>query len=190
MFEGIGNFINYALGLDVKELNVWQMGLRAAVIYIAGWIMVRVAGDRRFIGKHAAFDVVLSIIFGSTLSRTINGSAPFFPTIGAGFVLVGMHWLFAGISYHFPVLEQLIKGSSRILIRDGDINYKNMRKSHLSKKDLESSLRSQAKLTDISQVELARLESGGEISVLPRENKPHIIDVNVEEGVKTIRIKL
>ena len=84
MFE----LVNNALGLNVKELNLWQMGLRAAVIYIAGWIMVRVAGDRRFIGKHAAFDVILSIIFGSTLSRTINGSAPFFPTIGAGFVLV------------------------------------------------------------------------------------------------------
>jgi len=190
MFEVIGNGINSALGLDVKELNLWQMGLRAAVIYIAGWIMVRVAGDRRFIGKYAAFDVILSIIFGSTLSRTINGSAPFFPTIGAGFVLVGMHWLFAGISFHFPVVEKIIKGSSRVLIRDGEINYKNMQKSHLSEKDLESSLRSQAKLTEPSQVEIARLESGGEISVLPRENKPQIIDINVEEGIKMIRIEL
>lgn len=186
MFELVDN----ALGLDIKELNLWQMGLRAAVIYICGWIMVRVAGDRRFIGQHAAFDVVLSIIFGSTLSRTINGSAPFFPTIGAGFVLVGMHWLFAGLSYNFPGLERIIKGSSRILIRSGEINYKNMQKSHLSKKDLESSLRSQAKLTDSSQVEIARLESSGNISILPRENKPQIIDVDVEEGVKTIRIKL
>jgi uncharacterized membrane protein YcaP (DUF421 family) len=190
MFEVIGDGINYALGLDAKEVNLWQMGLRAAVIYITGWIMVRVAGDRRFIGKYAAFDVVLSIIFGSTLSRTINGSAPFFPTIGAGFVLVGMHWLFAGISFHFPVIEKLIKGSSRVLIRNGEINYKNMRKSHLSEKDLESSLRSQAKLTDSSQVEIARLESGGDISVLPKEKQPQVIDVDVEEGVKIVRIEL
>ena len=186
MFE----LVNNALGLNVKELNLWQMGLRAAVIYIAGWIMVRVAGDRRFIGKHAAYDVILSFNYGSTLSRTINGSAPFFPTIGAGFVLVGMHWLFAGISFHFPVIEKIIKGSSRVLIRDGEINYKNMQKSHLSKKDLESSLRSQAKLTEPSQVEIARLESGGEISVLPKDKKPQIIDVNVEDGIKTIRIEL
>ena len=65
-----------------------------------------------------------------------------------------------------------------------------MQKSHLSKKDLESSLRSQAKLTEPSQVEIARLESGGEISVLPKDKKPQIIDVNVEDGIKTIRIKL
>ncbi|AFY55734.1 putative membrane protein [Rivularia sp. PCC 7116] len=190
MFEVIGNGINYALGLDAKEVNLWQMGLRAAVVYIAGWIMVRIAGDRRFLGKHAAFDVVLSIIFGSTLSRTINGSAPFFPTIGAGFVLVGMHWLFGGISFHFPALERLIKGSSRVLIRDGKVNYKNMQKSHLSEKDLESSLRSQAKLTEVSQVEIARLESSGDISVLAKESIPRIINVHVEEGVKTIKIEL
>ena len=190
MFEVIGNGISCALGLDAEELNLWQMGLRAAVIYVAGWIMVRVAGDRRFIGKYAAFDVILSIIFGSTLSRTINGSAPFFPTIGAGFVLVGMHWLFAGISFHFPTLEQLIKGSSRVLIRDGEVNYKNMRKSHISKKDLESSLRSQAKLTEPSQVEIAHLESGGDISVLPKDKQPQVIEVSVEEGVKIIRIEV
>ncbi|MGB3649938.1 MAG: YetF domain-containing protein [Rivularia sp. (in: cyanobacteria)] len=190
MLDGIGSGINYALGLDAKELNLWQMGLRAAVIYVAGWIMVRIAGDRRFLGKYAAFDVILSIIFGSTLSRTINGSAPFFPTIGAGFVLVGMHWLFAGISFHFPAIEQLIKGSSRVLIRDGEINYKNMQKSHISEKDLESSLRSQAKLTEPSQVKIARLESGGDISVLPKEKQPQIIEMSVEEGVKTIRIEL
>ena len=189
MLDGIGNGINYALGLDAKELNLWQMGLRAAVIYVSGWIMVRVAGDRRFIGNYAGFDVVLSIIFGSTLSRAINGSAPFFPTIGAGFVLVGIHWLFAGISFHFPSIEKLIKGSSRVLIRDGQINYKTMEKSHISEKDLKSCLR-QAKLTEPSQVEIARLESSGEISVLPKEKQPQIIEVNVEEGVKTVRIEL
>lgn len=42
------------------------MGLRAAVIYLAALLMVRIAGDRRFIDKYAAFDVIVSIIFGST----------------------------------------------------------------------------------------------------------------------------
>ena len=67
------------------------MGLRAAIIYIAALIMVRIVCDRRFIGKYAAFDVILSIIFGSTLSPAINGSSAFFVTIFAGFVLVAMH---------------------------------------------------------------------------------------------------
>lgn len=94
----LGEVSNWALGLDTQQLNSWQMGLRAAIIYLAALIMVRIAGDRRFIGKYAAFDVILSIIFGSTLSRAINGSSAFFPTIFAGFVLVAMHWLFGAIA--------------------------------------------------------------------------------------------
>jgi hypothetical protein len=40
--------------LDAIQLNLWQMGLRAAVIYVAALVMVRLVGDRRFIGKYAA----------------------------------------------------------------------------------------------------------------------------------------
>jgi uncharacterized membrane protein YcaP (DUF421 family) len=39
------------------------------VIYIAALVTVRLVGDRRFIGKYAALDVLLTVILGSTLSR-------------------------------------------------------------------------------------------------------------------------
>ena len=102
--------LNLALGLKAQQLNIWQMGLRAAIIYLAALLMVRIAGDRRFVGKYATFDVILSIIFGSTLSRAINGTSAFFETIFAGFVLVGMHWLFSAIAFHFTKFESTIKG--------------------------------------------------------------------------------
>lgn len=80
MFESLYGWVDLALGLnvDAQKLNIWQMGLRAVVIYITAFIMVRIAGDRRFIGKYAAIDVVLGIILGSTLSRAINGTSAFF----------------------------------------------------------------------------------------------------------------
>ena len=36
------------------------------------------------------------------MSRAINGSAPFFPTMLGGAVLVGMHWLLGVLAYHSP----------------------------------------------------------------------------------------
>lgn len=186
MFE----IISDALGLDVQKLNLWQMVLRTVVIYLTALLLVRLGGDRRFLGKHAPFDVILSIIFGATLSRAINGSAAFFPTLGAGAVLVGMHWLLAAIAFHIPSVEKMIKGSSRILIRDGQINNSTLKKSHLSHKDLESSLRLQAKITDLEQVELARLECNGKVSFIPKEKSPRVIEVAVKEGVQTLRIEL
>ena len=133
--------VNSALGLNAQQLNIWQMGLRAAIIYLSALIMVRVVGDRRFIGKYAAFDVILSIIFGSTLSRAINGSSAFFASIFAGFVLVFMHWLVSAIAFHFTKFETQIKGRSRILIRDGQLCQRAMQACHITREDFASSLR-------------------------------------------------
>ena len=164
--DWIETTINSALGLNTEELNLYQIGLRSAIIYLSALVMVRVIGDRRFIGKYAAFDVILSIIFGSTLSRAINGSSPFFLTIFAGWVLIGMHWLCSFLSYHFSSLEPLIKGKSRIIIQNGQLCTSCLRVSHISQKDLESVIRLQAQLQDFQDIEVARLESSGQISII------------------------
>ncbi|MDY6781461.1 MAG: DUF421 domain-containing protein [Cyanobacteriota bacterium] len=167
--ETVGETIHSVLGLDAQKLTFWQMGARAVIVYVAGLAMVRLGGDRRFIGQYAAFDVILSIMLGATLSRAINGSAAFFPTLGAAWVLVGLHWLLSLLSFHFDQLEATIKGRSRVLIQDGQLCQRAMRKSHISRRDLDTALRLKAKLTDPSQVALAYLESSGDISVIPKE---------------------
>ncbi|WP_019504553.1 DUF421 domain-containing protein [Pleurocapsa sp. PCC 7319] len=164
MIASTANVINWAFGLDSPQLNLWQMGLRAATIYIAALIMIRMVGDRRFIGKYAAFDVVLSIIFGSTLSRAINGTSAFFETIFASFILVVMHWLFSAIAFYFSRFESKIKGRSRILIRDGQLCYQAMQACHITREDLASTLRLQCQIDRLDRVEKACLERNGEIS--------------------------
>lgn len=190
MIQTIGDVISSALGLDAETLGAGQIALRAAIIYLFGMIIVRFGGDRRFIGKHAAFDVILSIILGSTLSRAINGAAPFFGTLGGAAVLVALHWLVAALACRFEPLDPMIKGHSRILIQDGQISRKALRDYHISQKDLESALRQGAKITDPARVKLAFQESNGSISILPREKEPQIVEVDVEEGVQTVRIQL
>ena len=163
--------MDWVLGLDidVRDLSIWQMGLRAAVVYLVALIMVRVAGERRFIGKYAAFDVILSIIFGSTLSRAINGTSAFWETIFAGCVLVSMHWLISAIAFHFTQLENKIKGRSRILIENGQLCHKTMQFCHLTKEDLASTLRIKCQIERLEQVERACLERNGEISFSLKE---------------------
>lgn len=168
MVQEIGEGINWLLGLDADTLTVWQMSLRAVIVFIVGIAMVRI-GEKRFLGKNSAFDVLLSIIVGSVLSRAITGSTAFFPTLAASIVLVGMHWLFAVIAFRNDKFATLIKGNERVLIRDGEIQWSAMRKSHIGERDLLAALRSEAKLTDPSEVKEARLERNGDISVIKRD---------------------
>ncbi|MBE9047023.1 DUF421 domain-containing protein [Pleurocapsales cyanobacterium LEGE 10410] len=164
MITSLGDLINWALGLNAQQLNIWQMGLRAAITYVAALIMVRIIGDRRFIGKYAAFDVILAIILGSTLSRGINGTSAFFQTIFAGFILVTMHSLFSAIASRHVKLENTIKGKKRVLIKNGQLCSKTMQASHITQEDLASTLRLQGQVDRLDLVEWAYLERNGDIS--------------------------
>ena len=156
--------MDLALGLSVKELNIWQMGLRAAIVYLAALLMVRIVGERRFIGKFAAFDVILTVVFGSTLSRAINGTSAFFETIFAGFVLIIMHWIISTIAFHNLNWENWLKGRSRTLIKDGQLCHKTMQACHITQEDLASALRLTCQSDRLEIIDRACLERNGDIS--------------------------
>ena len=185
------DLLTMLLGLDrdVGDVNIGQMSLRALLIYGAALAMVRL-GSRRFLSRATAFDVVVAIMFGSIVARAINGSAPFFPTLAAGLVLVMLHWAFAVLAYHTNWFGSIVKGNSLLLVRDGEIQWKAMRKGALSERDLIESLRSQGRDPDPSKIRLAYLERSGRISIVPAKNEPRIIDIAVRDGVQTVRIEL
>ena len=63
------------VGLEEGELGLVQMSLRAVVVYGATVAMVRL-GKKRFMGRSTAFDVILGIMLGSTMSRSSRCSPP------------------------------------------------------------------------------------------------------------------
>ena len=75
------------IGTEPRELTFLQVSVRGVIVFIATLIMVRL-GSKRSLAEKTAFDAVLIVIIGSMLARAINGSEAFFPTLGAGFVLV------------------------------------------------------------------------------------------------------
>jgi uncharacterized membrane protein YcaP (DUF421 family) len=183
--------VEFALGLGEEHLNAWHMGLRALLVFVFSIALVRV-GEKRFLGKNTAFDVILGFILGSVLSRAVTGQSPFFPTLFAGFVLVFLHWLLAAVSFRLEWFGPLVKGNARVLVRDGEIQWREMAGAHVSKNDLMSALRQQARVDSLEDVEEARLERSGEISVLKRERErePQVVEIGVADGVKTVRVIL
>ncbi len=170
MLQHIWNSLQGALGIGVeaKELAFLQLALRAIIIYVASVALVRL-GKKRFLGRGTAFDTLLAILLGSLLGRAINGSAPFFETIGAVFVLVLVHWLFAAGAFHSARFSRLIEGTPRLIIRDGTPQAAVMRHSQITDEDLMEALHSTAQRTDPQGVQEAYLERSGKISVIPRK---------------------
>ena len=170
MFETIQSALDQALGLhlEAKDLGALHMSLRALIVFGAATAYIRI-GSRRFIGRSTSFDVVLGIIFGSVVSRAVTGNAPFGPTLAAGLTLVALHWILSAIAFRSHRFGNFVKGVPRVLVRDGEIQWKTMAECHISQHDLDEALRVHGLPPDVSRVRQATMERNGDISVIPRE---------------------
>ena len=153
------------IGTQPKDLTFLQVSIRGLIVFIATLIVMRL-GSKRSLAEKTAFDAVFVVIIGSMMARAINGSGPFFATLGTGFVLVLLHRLFGMAAYHSHAFGSLVKGKAVVLVEDGTLQRKNMLREHISKHDLEEDMRLEAKTEDLSQIQVARLERSGDISFI------------------------
>jgi uncharacterized membrane protein YcaP (DUF421 family) len=168
--NALQNFFLVLLGQDgkVTDLTLLQISLRGFIIFIIALALVRI-GDRRSLAEKNAFDAIFIVLIGSMLSRAINGAAPFFTTIAAGIALMIIHRAFAFGACKSHWFGKLIKGQPVTLVRNGQVDWRQMKRSLVSKHDFEEDLRLDAKTEDVSTIQLARLERSGDISFIKRE---------------------
>ena len=168
--NALQDFFLTLLGPDGKatELTLLQIVLRGFVIFIAGLAIVRI-GDRRSLAEKTAFDAIFIVLVGSMLSRAINGTAPFFTTIGAAVGLMIIHRVFAFGAFKSHWFGKLIKGKPVTLLRNGEIDWQEMKRNLVSRHDSEEDLRLDAKTEDAATIQVARLERSGDISFIKKE---------------------
>jgi uncharacterized membrane protein YcaP (DUF421 family) len=156
------------LGLSLKseQLGFGHMAARAALMYIALIALVRFA-KKRFLGGATAFDYILVIMIGAVAGRAMTGGAPYFASLFGLFVLVSMHWVFSAASQRSQAFSHFIKGYATTIIRNGKIDRDAMAQTHMSGDDLEEDLRDKG-VKDAAQVQEARLERSGKLSVIER----------------------
>jgi uncharacterized membrane protein YcaP (DUF421 family) len=153
------------LGLEPKQLTFLQISIRGVIVFAATLVMVRIS-SKRSLAEKTAFDATLLVIIASVLARAINGSAAFWPTLGAGFVLVVIHRLLGIAAFYSHRFGILIKGKAVVLVENGKLQRKNMRLNHISEHDLEEDMRLDAATEDLSKIRVARIERSGDISFI------------------------
>jgi uncharacterized membrane protein YcaP (DUF421 family) len=155
------------IGPDTGEANLPQLCVRAALLFVFGVILIRIAGRRTF-SRATPLDIVVALVVGSNLSRIMIGRAPFMGGLAATLVLVLLHRLFAMLTLRWSPLASWVKSEPAVLVRDGAVDEKALIRHGLSRSDLLEGLRLEQQ-DDPSAVRLATLEGGGRISVLPKE---------------------
>jgi uncharacterized membrane protein YcaP (DUF421 family) len=188
--DGVVDLFRDGLGLDRQgsDLTAWNVSLRAIVVFLAGLAIMRTS-NRRFLGKATAFDVLLGFLLGSVLSRAINGTAKFLPTLAGSAMIVLLHRALAALVYYAPGIGRLVKGQPIVLIDNGVVDRKTAAHKRLTEGDLEEAIRVHG-LSDLNEVKRATLELNGTISVIPRVIRVEPIDLQADDEVKRVRIEL
>lgn len=186
----LGELAFYVFGGDTlpQTPGLWHVAVRAGLLYLIGLALVRL-GKSRLIGRISPVDVLVGFILGSLLARGITGSASLSGTTTACAALVGIHWAFTRLAVHWHAFGNLVKGHAHLLVQDGQVLEAAMRKSHISMNDLLEQLRFSG-VDDLRQVRLAYKERNGEISVVRRPATCCVLEIPVQEGVKTVRVEI
>lgn len=157
------------LGLTKNQLSWQETSLRAIIVFMLAIFFVRISGRRSFDLK-SPLDVVVSIILGTVMGRTIGGGGvAFFPSLVAALVVALTHRGLAMATLYIDPLNFLVKGRSLQLIKNGKILEKNLISCNMRESELIETLRLKANTTDLSEVQEAFYESSGDISVVIRK---------------------
>ncbi len=149
------------------DLIWYQECARAALIFVYGLVLIRIAG-RRIFGKWSALDIVVSIIIGSNLSRALTGTAQLWGTLGATTLLVGLHWALASLVAASRGLSRIVEGDPVELARHGAPDTSVRARYAVSEADLNEALR-QAGVDDIAAARIVTLEPSGKITVVKHD---------------------
>lgn len=142
--------------------------LRAAAVFLLLFVVTRVMG-RRELGEMEPFDLILLVVLGDLIQQGVTQSD--YSLTGAALAVTTLALLTVAASYlsfRFGRLRPLLDGRPIVLLRDGVPIEANLRRERITLDEL----RSQARLQQFARLEdvgVAVLETGGQISFIPRE---------------------
>src|SRR5690554_1006410 len=156
--------------------------LRTVGIYFAIFIAFRVMRKRE-VGELSIMDLVVYILLAeigilAIENRDQNFALQLFPM---GLIVI-IQIISARVSLKSNTMRDKLEGEASIIIRNGNIDEKEMNKQRYNIDDLLMQLREQG-ILELSQVQLAVLETNGKLSVFEKkENPPSVIDPLIVDG--------
>lgn len=143
---------------------------RSVILYIMSLLAMRLMGQRE-VGQLQPYELVVVIMIAELASTPMGGvGIPILYGILPMLALVVCHGFIAFFCMKSPRLRALVSGQPMVIMREGVICVKQLRRAALDLNDLLEAVR-QAGFMDISEVDTAVLEPGGRISVFPKASK-------------------
>ncbi len=154
------------IGLD-PGVTVWQKVVRAAVVYVFLLIAFRLTGKRQ-VGQMTTFDLIVVLIISNVLQNAMIGpdNSVLGGLIGATVILL-VNYGIAELVLRSRKAERVLEPEPTVLIVNGKLVEKNLRKELISSAELHTALRKDGVIS-AEDVKLAVLEPNGTISIIKK----------------------
>ncbi|NUO88913.1 MAG: DUF421 domain-containing protein [Cupriavidus sp.] len=172
---------------DGDDLAWWQAGLRAAMVFVGTWALLRLAGRRAFAQK-SSFDLCIVLLLGAVLSRAVVGATSLAAAFAAALVLVLLHRAVGWLSSRSPGFDHATAGNALDLMRGGELDRERLRGAMLTEEDLRANLRATLQTDSFNDLGRVVLERDGKVTFVraqqaePPPAPPHPATGTVARG--------
>jgi uncharacterized membrane protein YcaP (DUF421 family) len=163
------------LGVDWQELfsfsvPVAELVVRGTAMYWFLFLLFRFV-VRRDAGGMGMADILVLVIVADAAQNAMAGE---YRSIVDGMALVGTivfwNYLLDWLCFRFPAIERVLQPRPLLLVKDGQIQYRNMRRQLLTHEELMSKIREQG-VDELGKVKRAYMEEDGKVSVVKTERR-------------------
>jgi len=143
--------------------------LRTAAVFAFLLVLTRVIG-RRELSSLEPFDLILLIVLGDAVQQGLTQDD--YSLTGA-FLVIGtfaiLQVFVSWIGYRFPSTRPVLEGEPIIIIQDGELIERNLKRERLTRQEIAEEARNQ-QIAHISQVRWGVLETNGQISFIKKSS--------------------
>lgn len=171
-------------------MNILIIIYRTLFFYFLILIIYRIMGKRE-VGQLGIIDLIVSILIAELAVICIeNYNKTMLYSIVPIIILTVLQIILAYISLKLPKIRNILDGKPSIIIKNGQVNYKEMIKQKYNLDDLLTQMRDKG-YKSLEEIDYAILETNGTLSIFDKKQDrnlplPLILDSNIE--IDTLRL--
>ncbi len=146
-----------------------DLALRATVLFLFVFTLTRIVG-RRELSSLEPFDLILLIVIGDAIQQGLTQDD--YSVTGA-VIVVGtfavLQVVVSFLSYRYRRLRPILDGEPIVVVEDGRVIERNMKRERITIEELMVEARRQ-QVTTLDDIAWAVLETSGTISVIPKRS--------------------
>lgn len=165
-------------------MNISIIIFRTLLYYVLFLILFRIMGKRE-IGEIGLNDLLVSVLFAEFATLAIEKyNEPLIVTLIPTLIIVMLQLIVSFLSLKSMKFRMLVDSKPSLIIKNGNINFKEMERQRYNLDDLLTGIRDKG-VKSLDEIEYAILESNGKLSIFLYDNKnvyplPLILDGNIE----------